>query len=660
MLFLFNLFKPETWLDGSGTSTGIMGAIMNGLRTIFFWLVTIIYNLIANVYYLFEKLCNARLLSNEVLGEISKRVGLILGLIMFFYVVFSFIQMLIDPEKIENKESGALTIVKKVIIVIVLLGTSSACFELLYGVQRKIIDSQIIPNLIIPYTVNDEYKENFGNELSRNLLSGFYYIEQDYIREDGSPNFDGSNLDPDDSENADVVKACNSLTNMFFRQISEKNKYDLGYMCLNESVNVIREADATTNTESRTDQVHVINFNGLLAVGVGGYVLYMLAIYCFKIGVRMIQLAFLEIISPVAIISYMLPQKNNKFNEWLKIYFGTYIDVFIRILIIHFVVFLISVIFSANNNLEGNFIFWESLEEIKPGTEWLFTIVLILALLTFGKKAPELLKELLPAGASKIGFGASMKDIVGLKATLGMAAGAATGAAVGLIGGALGGKGVTGAIGGVIGGMFRGGKAGAGSKGIGNAISTAASNQGKANLARAQRIASGASIGDSLRNKAQQTFGFIGGYEKLESEVSSLNELKDDIEKEDVVKGAQSAYDQAWNQYVTSYMESHNGSTQGMQTQEQWKDDEAGGKHVAMAIDKAKQKAYENLYDKGGAFRTKVDMHNKRFGTDFDKDTLWAKNGTKDANGNEVKGINDIRKEKGNELEKRRAQKPKK
>ena len=92
----FDLFKPSTWLSGS--ASGIMGAILGGIRTIFFEIVSVVYQLIVNVYNLFQKLCSARILSNSILGEMAQRIGLVLGLVMFFYVIFSLIQMLMNPE----------------------------------------------------------------------------------------------------------------------------------------------------------------------------------------------------------------------------------------------------------------------------------------------------------------------------------------------------------------------------------------------------------------------------------------------------------------------------------------------------------------------------------------------------------------------------------
>lgn len=525
MTFLF-VEGFKNWL--SSMADGIMGTLISAIRTLCFWLIEIIYRLMVNLYNLFDNLCNARLLDNEILGEMSRRIGFLLGIIMFFYVIFSFIQMLVNPDKITDKEKGAVLIVKKVIIVILMLALYNSFFDALYGLQKKVIDSNVISNIILPYTIAEGDKDKFGNLLSNSLIKAFYYVEE--FEDEGY-----KITEPQQSDNRDT---CKSLTNAFYNQIYNSNTYDIGYMCLNESIEVEKiEKDGSVTTK----ETYIINFDGIIAVAAGGFTVYLLAMYCFKIGVRMIQLAFLEIISPMAFISYLTPKKDNMLTKWWKIYFSTYIDVFIRIAIINFVVFLICSILSTDNPYR-EFTFWKSLgPNLSLSEKSFYSVVIILALLTFAKKAPDLIKEIIGSSASKLGFGAAMKDIVGLKETIGMTTGAVTGAAIGLIGGIAGGgknplRWVTGAVGGVTGGIFRGGKAGYGAKGLGKAMSSARDTQAKANIARAQRIASGSTLGERAGDATRGFFGIQSGYEKYNSDLSMSNSIKETLNNEDVIK----------------------------------------------------------------------------------------------------------------------------
>ena len=211
------------------------------------------------------------------------------------------------------------------------------------------------------------------------------------------------------------------------------------------------------------------------------------------------------------------PKKDNLFSKWWKVYFSTYIDIFLRVLIIYFVIYLCGLILDNVEAGTGS-VFWDSVGT--SSNKNFVMIAMILALLTFAKKAPELIKDLIPASASKLGFGASWKDIVGMGALVGGTAGLAigslgripgafanTGRAIGMIKNAEGGwnkfkaagralgVGFGGALGVATGGatgIFRGGVAGNKSKGgMFGAAHAAREAQAKANFARAQRQLSG-------------------------------------------------------------------------------------------------------------------------------------------------------------------------
>lgn len=478
MYFLGGL---SDWLSSVGTN--LMGAMEIGIRTLSFSLCTIIYNLIIKLYDVFDLLCKGRLLNNDVMESLSTRIGLILGLVMFFYIIFSMIQMLLEPDKMNDKEIGAGNIIKKIIIVIVMLGFSNFAFNGLYHVQKVVIESHALSNILLPYRIEQEGLDSFGKVLSNQLLLSFYELED----------FDNEQLD---TESKTTYEGCVNTVTSFNNQIINSGKFDLGYNCLNESVTVPENTGTGAGVVDR--EVFIINYNYIIAPLVGCVAVYMLFMYCFKIGIRMIQLAFLEIISPMAFVSYLAPKKDTMFSKWTKIYVSTYIDVFIRIVIINFVIFLLATIF-ANTTENGSFTFWETVGGRNSGSAPFIKVVIILALLTFAKKAPDLLKDLFGSGApSKLGFGVAMKDIVGLKNTVGLAAGAAGGAAVGLLAGRpLG----------AVGGLLKGGMSGLRAKGVSSAFSGAWKAQSKANAEIAKVRANGGNWLGHQVAKTQQAVG---------------------------------------------------------------------------------------------------------------------------------------------------------
>ena len=332
-------------------------------RSLFYWISSLIYQLIKTLYDIFERLCNSRILDSEVLRIISGRIGLLLGIIMFFMVTFSVIQLMLEPDKLTDKEKGVGNIVKKVLLVIVMLSCSNIAFGAMYGLQKEIIENNIIEKFILPYNVDDQY---FGGILSMELFTSFYTLNPGVEHSDCAVNYE-------------------TLKN----NIVYYNDFSVGKACLKTKVN----------------DTYVMDFDVLLLPIVGGVAVWFLFSYCITVGVRTMQLAFLEIMSPMAIISYLSPKKDTMFQKWWKNYFATYIDVFIRIAIINLVVFLIAVIFSTD--FQGTFLESVGIGEQKQDGDTLIIVLIVLALLTFAKKAPELLKTFFPEGDSKLGgFGA--------------------------------------------------------------------------------------------------------------------------------------------------------------------------------------------------------------------------------------------------------------
>lgn len=353
------------------------GIIEDSIRALSYMISDIVYSLIIWMYNIFSRLCNSRILDSDILETISERVGVILGIVMLFIVTLSVIQMVLEPDKLTDKEKGIGNIAMKIILVVIMLGVSNSTFRLLYGVQKNVIDSNIIQKILLPYEVSEDV--DFGGVLSLNLFTSFYNFNIEGINEKNIASWD---------EN---TQKCYNSYGQLKLDIKENNNFSAGKDCVN------------VKSERNSKQTYVMSFNWLISPAVGIVVLYFVFSYCLSIGMRTIQLAFLEIISPMAIISYLSPKKDAMFQKWTKIYFSTYIDVFLRIMIINLVAFLITTLFENSGKWE----FWESVGKNGDFSDTVILVLMVMALLMFAKKAPDLLKDLFPSsGGSKLGLGA--------------------------------------------------------------------------------------------------------------------------------------------------------------------------------------------------------------------------------------------------------------
>lgn len=367
-----------------------------GLRVLCALLCKVIYRVIAAAYDLFINISTLELLNSNEISEIYKRVTLILTIVMVFYVTFEFVKYIVQPETMTDKEKGAQNIIKKMVIVIVLLAFVPKIFSLSYKVQNSIIRNELLTKIIIGKTsvkngnINTT-ADKFGNTFSAIMLHQFYYVEDSGI---------GKKCDGQDCEGITKLNISN----------------------LNESGSV---PNLTLGIESE-----YIHFDEFLAVIVGGFIAYMLILYCIDVGARTVQLIYLQIIAPIPIIGYISPKKDGIFQKWGKQCITTYLDVFIRLSIIYFIMlicnFIINADIFAGFNNQGLFV----------------KIALIMGLLVFAKRAPKMIQELFPSmGAASGNFGLKPGErnlnfgrIFGAAAgtAIGAAAGAASGIAQGL------------------------------------------------------------------------------------------------------------------------------------------------------------------------------------------------------------------------------------
>lgn len=357
----------------------VVKIIQNALRGLYASLCKLIYPLISIFYQVFSEM--GQLLYNDSFSKIYNKISTIIGVFMVFRVIFWLIELLVNPDLISDKEKNPGKIVQKVLLSVVLLATTPRIFKLAFDIQYEIIHESVIEDLIaLPSDgnsgdVNVYDKSLTGRRMASELFFNFY-----------SYNDNGQ----DDNDNCrryfgkDGIINSGIMNNNTLERLDDK--------CL-----TLRYEDS-----GELEGEYKINFNGLFAVGIGAFVFWMILMYCISVGTRYVQLIFLQIIAPIPIMCYLTPKKDNMFSKWVKQCTTTYLDLFIRVSIISFVLLLINQLFDNPELFMG--------VGDKQYSGWI-TIFLVLGLLTFAKKAPDLIQELLPKSVTKASgdFGLSWK-----------------------------------------------------------------------------------------------------------------------------------------------------------------------------------------------------------------------------------------------------------
>ena len=455
-------------------------SILQALRTLTLAVCETIYSLICFCFDIFNEMGTATL-DIDVNG-IFKRVEFILGLFMLFRLTFAGIQYLVDPDAMTDKQKGIGSIIKRVLIVIILLGSTNYLFKEAYILQDRIIESRLIEKIILPGTTSSS--SSAGADIAWYTFSQFYTL------------------------NTKEKTECNSAYKMLEQQFKDLGSMDAAYLCLN---------DKMSTKENVSNKQYVVNFNGLIALLCGALLLWMIVVYTVQLGIRIFQLAYLQIVAPIPIMMYLVPKGEENLKKWGKQCLSTFLDFFLRLAILDFVILVSQSLMTNQENLAAHF----STNNVFQ--EGYVVVILIIALFAFAKKVPNLLKEIFPStgGAASFGFGLKMPDeakkvgLFGTGAILGASGAAASNALHGIYNGVQGvkdakgkgnkwkaglkgfGAGALSVVGGAVSGFTKGARI-KNMRGIGETVRTTNSNRDKRDLKQAAGYKPWNAVGDKV------------------------------------------------------------------------------------------------------------------------------------------------------------------
>lgn len=440
--------------------------IKDALRSVAAALDSLIYQVVSFLYKLFFFVSSTEIFQNDAVKNVSKNFQLLVAVVVMFSLSISLVNYIVNPDNMKSGKVSASKLVTKVITSLVLLLTINIVFATAYRLQNAIIENNFIGKLILGDKAQSFDVESMGMSFSKSILSAFIT---------DNPNKSGSVPQYN-------IQDANDLFNNILTKESQ-------FRYLTDFIN------------DKDDQgEYILNYNAL-SIPVGLFVGYILLTYVVGVGVRTVQLFYLQIIAPVPILFYVLPNGDDKLKKWTQQCITTYLDLFIRHLIIYLTIFLCSNLLSS----DGRLIIPSGADEYK---NWII-LALVIAIMLFAKKAPDLIKELFPATSKASGdFGLNLG-----KQFKGTAAGAVLGAGVGGIAGAATGLLSGGGIGGMIGGFNRGAYGGLTGKKLSDTMSK---TKQYGNMRRNQGITGWDRMTTNMRN----TFGIQDQLSKYENQIS--------------------------------------------------------------------------------------------------------------------------------------------
>ena len=435
------LLKTQSFLQALSSISlgGILKAI---LGYIFLAIDSVVYFFVSQGFKMYIALAQFKLFDDKVFDDLINRTYIIIGVIALFIVAYALLNSIINPDNASKGDKSLSKIVKNFIFAIIGIAIVPTIFNYFYYFQRVVLCNNLIPKILLAQKGDDSQADllnddKIGTQFATYLFQSFFYpksienmnmtdldndgdllkseaakvevgLIDDVFSDEENVNIEKyKDYDSDNKGNYNLQMAYEGAMNgeMFFTAFRPFLLGDVGF------------ANSVLN--------NTVNYMIIVSTIAGVYCAYVLASLCIDMAIRAVKLGYLELIAPLPIMTLIIPGKDGVFKAWIKKTGSCAFEVFTRLFIVSFVIYLIRTIphlFTATSFSYSGC----------TTSFWIITALLIRALvycglLTFLKQAPKFLSEAtgIKSDGFKLGIASKLADS-GLFTALGAAGGAVT------------------------------------------------------------------------------------------------------------------------------------------------------------------------------------------------------------------------------------------
>jgi hypothetical protein len=363
----------------------MIGDWFNNTMAFFFvkLLDTMAYGLLGVAYNIFYAVAQLNLFGGNSAGQelydtITGRFYNVLSIIMIFVFAYQLIMLIIDPEGKEQKASG--TIVKDTLISIIAIILCPTIFKYMSLFQNHVLTNNTMGALILGQNATSS-DVNPGKTISLMVFMSFYHPNNTsyttFFDESGNISSDAqSQCETESGDSSTCTKFIDGL-----KSWQNDTSYGVGTLT---GIKDLRQSVGDT-----------MEYMWLLSTAAGILTAWFFFAYSIAMGTRAVKLGVLQLISPIPLVFRIFPQTRKTYETWFGELKKTYLELFIRLGVIFFVIALIqqvptfiNIIFEANDGAGDGL------------TKCIATVCLILGMLQFAKDAPGLFKALFDNGGN--------------------------------------------------------------------------------------------------------------------------------------------------------------------------------------------------------------------------------------------------------------------
>lgn len=329
------------------------------------------FSFIDNIYSLFNAIASESLITNTVIKQVLNNVYVLVGIFAFFRIAMLLINSIINPDALNKQGAGLSKIFVNTVIMLVLLVFTPTLFQMSRDFASTVVSGNYVQKLFI--NVNDSETLKPEKEMQK-IAIGAVITKEDRITCGAG------------SSDCDKAVQCLNNINGVDPQGDEEclTKEGVAWGKLADYNGVREKVDG--------DKVYVYNYRPLVLTIVGWLITYVLLSFIFDVAKRMIELAVLEIVSPLFIATIVDPKsmQSGPFKKWLKTLGNSYASLFLRIAAISIILLCVRLLS-----------YWKPSAEVGAFGK----LIILIAFLIFVKQLPKWFSNMLGMDGDGTGLG---------------------------------------------------------------------------------------------------------------------------------------------------------------------------------------------------------------------------------------------------------------
>ena len=234
----------------------IKGGWVDVLRSICFFLDSLLVNFIGTFYNYFIQIINGKIFTQETISSIMNRLYVYIGIFVFFKLSIMLVKYISNPELVSDAKAGVNSLIKRVVFGLALILLVPTFFDIAMDLQDAIIADKVIEKVILSeedYLLAVASKEKMGSLIGMNMLQGFFNLN--------------SSAEPS---------------------------------AVREYKKAVKESDPSVIDDINSGKVlglgeYNYNYFPVISTALLGYTLYLIVKFCIDVALRGFKLGFLQI-----------------------------------------------------------------------------------------------------------------------------------------------------------------------------------------------------------------------------------------------------------------------------------------------------------------------------------------------------------------------------